>query len=288
MAGMACARRLVTAGRRVVLFDKGRAPGGRVCTRRHGEHRWDHGAPYFDRDAVTAPHSSSAPWAGRHTGIPTMSALAAALRRGLDVRCGRRVAPLRRREIRGWVLEDEGGQSLGSYPEIVLAIPPAQAAAMVDGIESAALQSVLTRTQMAPILTLMVAFARPVDGPALARPSDGPLQLIVNDGQKPGRGGLGWVAHSTTDFAREHLEDPPMHHRPVLMEAMERWLGPLPEVRFATVHRWRHGRVTRPVGLAAWFEPTRHLGACGDWCLGPNIEHAISSGTELAAQMLAR
>ena len=38
IAGLACARRLVQAGVRPILFDKGRESGGRVATRRAYEH----------------------------------------------------------------------------------------------------------------------------------------------------------------------------------------------------------------------------------------------------------
>jgi predicted NAD/FAD-dependent oxidoreductase len=47
MSGLAAAMRLQNAGARVVVFDKGRGPGGRMSTRRHGDYSFDHGAPYF-------------------------------------------------------------------------------------------------------------------------------------------------------------------------------------------------------------------------------------------------
>ena len=51
MAGISCARALREAGRQVVLFDKGRAVGGRMATKRMalGEAtiRIDHGAQYI-------------------------------------------------------------------------------------------------------------------------------------------------------------------------------------------------------------------------------------------------
>jgi predicted NAD/FAD-dependent oxidoreductase len=60
MAGLSCATLLAAAGHRVVLFDKGRGPGGRMATRRVatdlGEVVFDHGAQYLtarDPDFVT-------------------------------------------------------------------------------------------------------------------------------------------------------------------------------------------------------------------------------------------
>ena len=51
MAGLSCARQLEATGHRVSLFDKGRAPGGRMAVRRVdtalGEASFDHGAQYL-------------------------------------------------------------------------------------------------------------------------------------------------------------------------------------------------------------------------------------------------
>ena len=51
VAGLACAERLAGQGHDVVLFDKGRGPGGRMSTRRMptsaGEAYFDYAAQYF-------------------------------------------------------------------------------------------------------------------------------------------------------------------------------------------------------------------------------------------------
>ena len=46
IAGLSCARALVDAGASVTVFDKGRAPGGRITTRRLEAHAFDLGAQY--------------------------------------------------------------------------------------------------------------------------------------------------------------------------------------------------------------------------------------------------
>ncbi|MBY0338687.1 MAG: NAD(P)-binding protein, partial [Acetobacteraceae bacterium] len=48
MAGLSLARGLIGRGHSVKLFDKGRAPGGRLATRRTPDgRRFDHGAQYI-------------------------------------------------------------------------------------------------------------------------------------------------------------------------------------------------------------------------------------------------
>lgn len=117
VAGLACARALADHGARVTVFDKGRAPGGRLATRRRDSHTFDLGAQYFTvrderfRTSVGSwrAHGLCAPWharivaiAGdltrtrvepieRLVGLPHMSTIATHLARGLDVRASQRV-----------------------------------------------------------------------------------------------------------------------------------------------------------------------------------------------------
>ena len=117
VAGLVCARALADHGARVTIFDKGRAPGGRLATRRSDAHTFDLGAQYFTarderfRTSVGSwrAHGLCAPWHGRIVaiagdrtrtrvepierlvGVPRMSTIAAHLARGLDVRASHRV-----------------------------------------------------------------------------------------------------------------------------------------------------------------------------------------------------
>jgi predicted NAD/FAD-dependent oxidoreductase len=47
LAGLIAGRAIAEAGHDVVLWDKGRSPGGRLATRRIGDARLDHGAQFF-------------------------------------------------------------------------------------------------------------------------------------------------------------------------------------------------------------------------------------------------
>lgn len=118
IAGLACARILRDRGADVTLLDKGRAPGGRVTTRRRSEHAFDLGAQYFTvRDARFARRVEAlrrggavAPWDAtivalepatgefsatgateRFVGVPGMSALPLAMAQELGVRASHRV-----------------------------------------------------------------------------------------------------------------------------------------------------------------------------------------------------
>ena len=47
IAGLVCAQMLSSVGIQVVVFDKARAPGGRITTRRRDDFEWDMGAQMF-------------------------------------------------------------------------------------------------------------------------------------------------------------------------------------------------------------------------------------------------
>ncbi len=116
IAGLACAHRLAGRGHDVVLFDKGRGPGGRMSTRRvqtpGGEAHFDHGAQYFTvRDDDFAQQVSAwiddgvvAPWpaagSGAYVGVPAMNSPVRRAGRGPGgavVGTRHRVGPARRR-----------------------------------------------------------------------------------------------------------------------------------------------------------------------------------------------
>jgi photolyase PhrII len=123
LAGLACARTLTDHNVDVVLFDKGRSPGGRLATRRLPPHTFDLGAQYFTaRDPRFRRHVESwldegvcAPWHGRIValdgaggaarataplerlvGTPDMNALARHLAADLRVTTGQRVDRIER------------------------------------------------------------------------------------------------------------------------------------------------------------------------------------------------
>ena len=45
-----------------------------------------------------------------------------------------------------------------------------------------------------------------------------------------------------------------------------------------SAHRWRYGLVRTPAGAPCLRDESLGLVACGDWCLGPAVEHALASG----------
>jgi predicted NAD/FAD-dependent oxidoreductase len=311
LAGLACARALAAAGVAVRVFDKGRAPGGRLATRRAETGTglrlgFDHGAQYLTArnpgfSAVLAAHA--VPWpavedrAFAHVGTPGMSALPRALAAGLDVAASRSVVAVERGEG-GWIIRHHAGDlargpapaeppdSAGPFDAVAVAVPHPQAAPLLPTSLAAALAPV----RVAPCWALLAAFASPLSAPDTLRPEPHGLAWAARDSAKPGRRAEAecWVAHAAPAWTRATLERRPEEVAPDLLALLAEVAGTLPPALHAAAHRWRYALVETPLGTPCLVDGAAGIGACGDWCLGPRAEHAWDSGTALAAALLGR
>jgi renalase len=318
LAGSACAVALQRAGLKVTLLDKSRGVGGRMALRRLAwrdaqglEHsvEVDHGAQHFGaRDARFAELVKRAvaagvlrPWQPRvHAGWPApsavrsfvpqpgMPALCRHLLGALPVRVEHAVQELRR-ERRGWRLVLADGRVLGPFDRVVLAMPAAQAAALLAAHQPAWADA-LADVRMHPCWTLM-AVTDDVDWPwDAAEPDHGPLAWIARNDRKPGRsappGIATWVAHATPEWSAPRLE---LQDTQPVVDALQRALGAAVcaggSMRWhhASVHRWRHAVAAqeRPDG-GAWWDAELGLGVCGDFLGAGDVEAAWLSGDALA------
>ncbi|MDR9438960.1 MAG: FAD-dependent oxidoreductase [Halomonas sp.] len=156
IAGLACGQALRATGRPAHLFDKGRAPGGRMSSRRLPDAVVDLGAQFFSvRDPAfrhqvgawqDAGHVATWPDAlwqvtetgwqrhrdgvERFIGTPRMSAVTRQLAEGLDVVTGTRIERLEAQDDQWWLL-DQHQLRHGPFARVVIAIPTPQAAALL-------------------------------------------------------------------------------------------------------------------------------------------------------------
>ena len=299
IAGLACARKLAQAGVHAVMFDKGRGIGGRVATRRSGDLRFDHGAPYVtatggDFDTCLSGligTGHAAPWVDDKgnaftVGKPGMSGIAKGLAVGLDVRLGTQITAIHADQA-GWRLQYDDTQYVASH--VVVTVPQPQVAGILGGAHP--LVAKITDINMVPSLTLMAAVSGPVP-PVCANGSGDLLALITRDCSKPNRPqneGSSWVAHAGIEFSMAHLEmdrtDIALLMVPLLCERLDIATD---RVTHAVAHRWRYARVSNTLGQPFASIPSGTLYLGGDWCIGPQIEEAWTSGTAIATDMLER
>lgn len=295
IAGIAAARRLVAAGRRVTLLDKSRGIGGRMATRRVGDLQFDHGAQFvtargdlFSKAlAALEAEGHAAPWASQgHVGTPGMSALPKGLAAGLDVVGNQEIRALVR-SADGWTLSTADGpvavEGNGAFAGIVLAVPAPQAVPLAAS--AGAVWPGLGRVRYAPCWALMLAFDQgSVDLASSLRPSgDAAIGWIARDDSKPGRLGTRAtvVVHATPAWSRAHLEETQEAVAAQLLAAFRATTGATAEPDFAAAHRWRYALVEEALGEPFLWDGALGLGACGDWCIGARVEAAFDSGDAL-------
>jgi renalase len=296
MAGLACADALKLAGNAVSLFDKGRAAGGRMSTRRLstslGEVAIDHGAQYFTardpaferlvaawRDlgiAVPWPLVGSDAWIG----VPSMNAVIKELASAHAVAWGQHVTALTRKGDEWWLRGKSA--EIGPFDAIVLAIPAEQAAAILSLHDfSMARIALMARSQ--PCWSSMFVFDRPLDDLPMVIRNRAAISWAARNSAKPGRRGPeAWIVQASAAWSRAQLETSPEHVSTMLCKALSEAVGcPIPNPVAAVSKRWRYA-LSAGTGDGALWNPTIGLGVCGDWLLGPRVECAWLSGRMLA------
>lgn len=312
IAGLTCARILQDHGLDVTLFDKGRAPGGRMSRRRAEPFQFDHGAQYFNaRDPVFRCYVESwredgvvDVWKGRmvtigeagideaarseehFVGVPGMNGLAKHLAKDLTIHLGNEVSALRR-DGGGWRIETPNLSEGASFDMVVLAVPAVQAAALLE--EAPAFADRLGDVGMSPCWAALLGFDHALDLPfdgAWAR--DSPIAWIARNNSKPGRAQAeSWVVHASRDWSKANLEDA----REDVFQHLAKAFGALTSTSttpsFGTAHRWRYALAHRPLGEDCLFDGDRGLVVCGDWCLAGRVEAAFRSGTAAAGRIMS-
>lgn len=295
MAGLACARRLADAGLAPIVLDKGRGIGGRVATRRIGDLRFDHGAQYVNAHgaefAAVLSGLSVASWQdgtghAHSVGVPGMSAIPKALGAGLDIRQGMQVTRLQQ-DGDGLLLRLKVGTLRAA--RVVVTVPAPQVAELLG--EDHPLVAALSAVRLAPCLTLMAAVV--ANAPFVTRKdADAPLSWIAQDSAKPARpkgAATCWVAQAGEAFSMAHLEQTPAEMAALMLPLLCDQLGVTPDrVTHAAAHRWRYARVTQALGQPFLRSPDATLYLGGDWCIGPRVEAAWTSGIAMANDILAK
>jgi renalase len=178
------------------------------------------------------------------------------------------------------------------FDAVVLAIPPAQAAALLIDHHSEWARRA-TRQPMLPCWTLIGISDAPTGEQAqhaLARPQQGPLATVIRNDLKPGRSTADnacavWVAHATALWSQTYLEAAPDDVLAHLQAALARWLREPLVWQQAQVHRWRYASVARSsinTTGPCWWDDELALGVCGDFLGGGGVQGAWLSGLAMA------
>ena len=313
LSGLVVAREL-SPDYDVTVFEKSRGFGGRMATRYESGFEFDHGAQFFtarttefkdfllplrqcgvvatwcgqfvelNRDAVT----SSRYWDERNphfVGTPRMNAVGQRL--AADLRVRRSTTVTRLQDASGaWRLFDSGGEDLGLFDWVVLAMPAAQTAALAP--DDSSLRKLAMTRNMRACMALMLGFAEPLPlswQAALVRGAD--ISWVSVNSSKPGRPGpFTLVVHSTNAYADANYEnkrDSITEH--LLAEASAVTGVDCEAAALCQLQRWRYANVDKQQGPVFFLENERRLAACGDWFRRGRVEAAFNSGYALVQEL---
>ena len=317
LAGLMAAGRLRDVGHEVVLFDKGRSPGGRLATRRMAGARLDHGAQFF---TVRSPEFRTHvdrwmadgvvfEWCrgfdGRTDGFPRyaahggMNALAKHLAHGLDVRCDSLVFSLHRAsdasdgtgwEVKlddgtGWEVKLDDGTSITSDALIVTCPLPQTFSLLVSS--GVTMPEELSRTSYDKTLGLLAL----LDGPS-AVPTPGGVQgesifTFIADNQAKGISDAPAITlHAGPAWSDEHWDDDPVVAHDALMALAAPWIGEA-RVIDSQLKRWRFATPRQIWPDPHWSpDDAPTLVVAGDAFAGPKMEGAALSGLSAADALL--
>ena len=305
ISGVSAARALVEAGLEVLVLDRGHHVGGRMASRRTDGRVVDTGASYFtvSDDGFGAlveaweRHGLARPWTDTvvvaHEGDlepksgPVRWSAPGGLRSLVEDLAGEL-------DVRRTTVERVGpGPTVDGLPAaaVVLAMPDPQALRLLDA-SYAALAARLD-DPFEPVLALTATWPErcwpEFEGAFVA--GDPVLGWVADDGRRRGDGAPVLVAHSTGDFAAEHLAAPDEAAGPMSV-AMRDVLRIATEPDATHVHRWTFAKPTRTRSDPYFLDESvqgNAVGVCGDaFSDRPRVEAAFLSGHALGAELAAR
>lgn len=289
LSGAACAQALAQRGIAVEMFERGRAPGGRMASPTVQGRRVDVGAAYFTvKDSGFSAVADG--WVERGLAHPWTDTFDVLSPDGRDATTG----PVRfatsgglRSLVRDLVPEGIRFQTeIATVDEldhdaVVLAMPDPQAARLAP--------DACAWVDYEPVIAVAAGWEQrhwPLADAAFVN-DDPDVSFIADDGSRRGDGAAVLVAHTTAPRARRHLDQPADAVAPVLA-ALRRLLDITAEPSWTHVHRWTFAKPADTHGDAefALITGDRLLGVCGDaWCPSgaPRVESAWMSGRRLGA-----
>lgn len=308
VSGLIAARDLQSAGRSVLLLDKGRGLGGRLASRRMGAATFDHGAQFItSRDArfekilnQGAEAGMMTKWcrgfsteADGHTrwrGQPAMTAVAKYLAQGLEIRMEKQVVALRRAGGR-YSVETNNGEFY-SAAAVLLTPPVPQSLVLLAASEielDPAMRTRLEGIQYERCLAVMAVLKGPslIPPPGAIKPTSGPVSWIADNQLKGISAEPAVTIHANHEFSLAHWDEDRMESGRLLLDAAQPWLGA--EVLSYQVHGWRYSKPLQvdaePCALLQTAPP---LVIAGDAFAGPRVEGAALSGMAASEMLLSQ
>lgn len=312
VAGLACGEALLAQGIEVQWFDKSRASAGRASAKRAFGGHIDLGAQYFtarhpafrqqvddwqqqglvehwdpqlycfvDGQLQASPDDTR-----RYVGTPAMHSpwRSHTLADKLLLSC--RIEQLQYRH--GWQLQSDDGRQFSGFDALVLALPPAQAAALLslDPVLQQQIPDDILLPCQAVALQLNQPMAHPAEGIFV---KEGPLSWVARQDSKPGRTSpkQQWVLHFTPEFSQQQRDASSQFLIDCAADALSTLFQQPVQLGASVHHRWLYAIVDASKPAPGILTSARFPAVvAGDWSLGGRVENAWLAGQQAAKAVL--
>ena len=306
-AGLAAAQHCRDVGLSVICLDKGRFPGGRLCTRSVGDARFDYGAQFFtartpDSASWVEAAKSSQQLAEWHTSlsprepqVPPRWIAAGGFRNLAQYWAQGQVLT----ETQAASMESASGHWLIHTTDqrtfvgrcLLITFPLPQALAFLDDHQLEPIPDELRAVYYHPCLALMCRTSEPPPWTGWLEPAGSAAQTIafVGDNQHKGVSAVpALTVHCAPLFSAAHFAAP----AEAILRHAEAALGKLlPPVVECEVMRWRYSQTVNPVAGPFWplmLHGQPPMALAGDGFGRSRIESAIGSGLAAARWFLTQ
>jgi predicted NAD/FAD-dependent oxidoreductase len=95
-----------------------------------------------------------------------------------------------------------------------------------------------------------------------------------------------YTVHAKRSWSQRHMQSPKVDVQAAMIEALQSLGLDSANIVHAQLHRWLYAGVAQPLGQPCLADAQRSLICAGDWCLGNDIDCALTSADATAAQVI--
>jgi len=308
VAGSICANLLKAQGFDPIIIEKSKGVGGRLATcRADTAMSFDHGVQFFTAQSgefqLLLEKSLSAgaigSWrpvlfedqsevnANWFVGKPTMNALVKPLLKNIQINFSEEVSSIVR-EGENWRIKTLSDKTGELFQNVICTVPAPEVSFFLRSEKE--LLRKIADVKIAPCWALLLAFEHSLDlGFDVWKSDVENIAWIARNSSKPSRekNYKSWVLHASPEWSGKNLEIENDQVTRVLFDELCAIFGSSFSNAFYTVsHRWRYARTVKPLLKPYLCTADKFLFIGGDWCLGPRVENAYTSGFEMAKSFI--
>ncbi|MFT7246381.1 MAG: renalase [Candidatus Azotimanducaceae bacterium] len=291
-------------GSSLQVFEKSRGIGGRMSTRRSDHGTFDHGTPFFTARSKSfqqllklfqssgqveawqpkvitlSKHAKpyNRDWFETHyVATPGMNSLCKTLMADQSIQFNQTINRVSG-EPGHWIIHSAEGGEFGAFDWVISTAPPEQTQAIFSKNTTSEFPTVPYQPSFALMVSCAEDYVPPFDA---ARVKDSCIDWLFFAHRKPGRSQRpSLVVHATGDYSAKHFDDDQDDVKSEQILELTQLIDIEPGA--IQLHRWKYAKVIAPYGEEFWQSDLKGLAACGDWCLGNEVEHAYTSADALA------